>query len=226
MDPITGAALISGGSQLLGGLIGSRGQASANRANLNIAREQMKFQERMSSTAYQRSSEDLKKAGLNRILALGSPASSPQGASATMQNEKAMAAQAMQNAALTAAQVGLTKAQTAKTLNEVKISNPKAMVYDEAGNLIQTGIDTAKDLYNNASKSADVKTASAKQVAVQSQPTQSNRIVETFKDDKGYTILNFGNEYVKLNRTQSQQYKLNPKGFIKHKLPKLKRQDW
>ena len=118
MDPITGAALISGGSQLLGGLIGSRGQASANRANLNIAREQMKFQERMSNTAYQRSASDLKKAGLNRILALGSPASSPSGASATMQNEKAMLGQAVQNAAMTAAQINNVNAQTKKTKAE------------------------------------------------------------------------------------------------------------
>jgi hypothetical protein len=130
MDPITGAALIGGGSQILGGLIGSAGQSSANRANLNIAREQMKFQERMSSTAYQRSAKDLKKAGLNRILALGSPASSPQGASATMQNDKAMLAQAVQNTALTAAQVGLTKAQTAKTLQEAQIKEPLSDVMD------------------------------------------------------------------------------------------------
>ena len=100
MDPVTGSALITAGGQLLGGLLGSKGQASANAANLKIAREQMAFQERMSSTAYQRSTKDLKKAGLNRILALGSPASSPAGAQATMQNEKAAIGQAVQNAAL------------------------------------------------------------------------------------------------------------------------------
>lgn len=71
----------------LQGLGSFLGQRSANRANLAIAREQMAFQERMSSTAYQRATQDLEKAGLNRILALGKPASSPAGASATMQNE-------------------------------------------------------------------------------------------------------------------------------------------
>ena len=75
----------------IGGALGFLGQRSANRANLQIARDQMAFQERMSNTAYRRSARDLEKAGLNRILALGKPASSPAGASAVMQNEGAAA---------------------------------------------------------------------------------------------------------------------------------------
>lgn len=48
------------------------------------AREQMRFQEKMANSQYQRAAADLKKAGLNRVLALGNPASAPAGASATM----------------------------------------------------------------------------------------------------------------------------------------------
>lgn len=73
--------LISGGFSYLG-------QHSANRASAGMAREQMAFQERMSNTAYQRSMQDMRKAGLNPILAYSKGgASTPPGATATMQNE-------------------------------------------------------------------------------------------------------------------------------------------
>lgn len=88
---LSGAAPLIG--NVIGGLFGRSGQSSANRQNLQIAREQMQFQERMSSTAYQRAAADLEAAGLNRILALGNPASSPGGASATMQNPNAALAE-------------------------------------------------------------------------------------------------------------------------------------
>lgn len=69
-----------------GPVLSAFGQAQANKSNKQLAREQMAFQERMSSTAYQRAAKDLQAAGLNRILALGSPASSPGGQTASMQN--------------------------------------------------------------------------------------------------------------------------------------------
>ena len=118
-DPLIGAALVSGAANLFGGILGSRGQREANRQTLQIAREQMQFQERMSSTAYQRAAKDLEAAGLNRILALGSAASTPQGARAQMMNEQA-AKQAGIEKAVTSALQARQLAQQLKNMEAVE----------------------------------------------------------------------------------------------------------
>lgn len=78
---------------LVGGILGGVGQSSANRSNERIARENREFQERMSNTAYQRAAKDMSSAGLNRILAVGSPATTPGGSTATFGNVGAAAVQ-------------------------------------------------------------------------------------------------------------------------------------
>lgn len=79
-------SLLDAGAAVIGGILGFAGQDSANETNMEIAREQMAFQERMSNTAYQRAAADMEKAGLNRILAANNPASTPYGASIPVQS--------------------------------------------------------------------------------------------------------------------------------------------
>lgn len=71
MDPMTLAALVGAGGSLFQGGMGMMSSA-----------KQMKFQERMSSTAHQREVADMRAAGLNPALSAmgGSGASAPQGA--------------------------------------------------------------------------------------------------------------------------------------------------
>lgn len=71
--------------RMIPGIGDSMAADDANRANAKHAYNQMAFQERMSNTAYQRAMEDMKKAGLNPMLAFSQGgASTPSGASPTI----------------------------------------------------------------------------------------------------------------------------------------------
>jgi len=120
------AAIIGAGATTLGGILGSQGQKSANQTNLQIARENRAWQERMSNTANQRAAGDLEAAGLNRILALGKPASTPAGNIATMQNEKAPISAASAQVGNIAANTALQLAQAEKIRQETRTSATQA----------------------------------------------------------------------------------------------------
>ena len=139
-------SLIGAGASIVGGLLGKQGQESANIANLKIARENRAWQERMSNTAYQRSAVDLDRAGLNRILAIGSPSSTPAGNVATMQNPNEPLSRGVQAAAMTAAQIAQIRAQTKLTQAQTQAIQPASEVGEGIGQVITSAKQRTKSL--------------------------------------------------------------------------------
>ena len=110
---IAAAPILDVGAKIFGGLLGSSSAKKQNKAQVALAREQMAFQERMSSTAHQREVKDLRAAGLNPILSAGGKgASSPGGAMPNVVSEQAPMAQAMMQGLGSAVQIQNTLAQT------------------------------------------------------------------------------------------------------------------
>lgn len=104
-----------------GAALGFLGQKDANKKNIALAREQMAFQERMRNTQFQAAATDLEKAGLNRILALGSPAASPAGALAKVGNPAAALASTALEWKRTDAQAKLMKEQANAASEQAKL---------------------------------------------------------------------------------------------------------
>ena len=121
----------------IGGFLGFKGQKDANVASAQQAQKQMDFQREMSNTAVQRRMKDLKKAGINPILAGSKEASSPSGAMAPQANVMAAGV----SSALQAAQIASTLQTTAYTQNKVGMTEILGLVGQYIGNELQSIVD-------------------------------------------------------------------------------------
>jgi hypothetical protein len=122
--------------ELLGGLatgfFGYRGAKKQNIASAQQAQQQMDFQREMSDTAVQRRMADLRKAGINPILAGSKEASSPAGAMAPQVNQAQVALSTLG----TASQIANTIAQTDLTGKQAQIRTPAAQLSNMLVNLL------------------------------------------------------------------------------------------
>lgn len=160
--------------------IGAFGASRANRRTFDDSAANRAFQERMSSTAYQRAAADKRAAGINPYYGLGAMSSTPGGSQAVAQNElSAVSSTALdvrranaeidnlreQNkkiAAETAATEVLKKvyekdvqqkqASTRRTEQEIEAGAYNAAVGSAKGALVRSAIQVGKQIVDDVSK--------------------------------------------------------------------------
>lgn len=157
------ATALAAGAELAGGYFTNQANMAAvdkaaDRAQAN-AKEQMAFQERMSSSAIQRAKLDAQKAGLNPLIAMTQPSSSPGGAMGGVEAAK------LDNPAsrLGTTAIEATRLSQQKEMNDSQIGVNNASIKQANSTSAKNAMETAlmskdmnrKDLVDRATGAAN-----------------------------------------------------------------------
>lgn len=145
-------AIMGAAIPLLTGILSAGGEIYSAQQNRAEAQRNRDFQERMSSTAVQRSVEDYKAAGLNPALAYDRSASSPGGAQATIGNPISSAVSNAAQAASLQIAKNDAKIRQAQSDMDLTVKQQQAAMYAaqnaQANTQAQVNVDQSNLLRN------------------------------------------------------------------------------